>query len=215
MNIAIGITTKNRRECAQFVISQWQKHLPDNAQLFIVDDGSDTPYPDANFRFENSVGICIAKNKALELCEGADYIFIADDDIYPTFPLWHEPYIKSGLNHACWNYDRKFLTLTPNYVEYETPNGCLLFFKKICLETVGGWDTDFKGYGFDHVNLSDRIYNNSLTPARYIDARDTRGLFTMMVCRSYIPHSVRVASIPVNHKLYQKKFLSKEFKPFK
>lgn len=203
MTISIGITTTPKRQhIFKQCLAEWGKLLPENAIIHVYCD-------------DTLKGIAIAKNKVLEMCSGSDYIFLVDDDVFPNYSGWHIPYIQSGLNHACWNVDRKFISLNQKYVEYETPNGCILFFTQLSIQTVGGWDTDFKGYGYEHVNVSDRIFNNGLTPARYIDVRDSKGLFTMINCESSISDNIRAKSIPDNRKLYQQKYLSKEFKSFK
>jgi len=149
------------------------------------------------------------------MCYDADYIFLADDDCYPISDVWWVNYCTSGLNHACWNVDRKFISLTQNYVEYETPNGCMLYCTRNVLDVVGGWDTQFKGYGYDHVNWSDRIFNAGLTPARYIDVRDSKDLFRLANCESSISAEIRAKTIPINKKLWKENFNSKEYKEFR
>lgn len=204
MKISIGITTTpNRKKVFEASLAQWQKLLPNNAEIFV--------HCDAEYK-----GVVDAKNKVLAMCydSGADYLFIVDDDLYPLTKDWWQPYTTSPLNHACWNYDRCILSKGDIYNELQTPNGCMLYFKKIAIKTCGGWDTDFKGYGYEHVNLSDRVYNNGLTPGRYIDIPDSKRLFALADCESSFTYADR-AQIPVNYELYQQKFYSKEFKPFK
>lgn len=214
MKIGIAYTTHNRNEVAATSIIHAVKHSP-GIHLVVVDDGSKVPYIGADFRFETPVGISGAKNKCLELLYdvGCTDLFLFDDDTYPLNNGWWIPYLNSGLLHAAYTFDRKILNTTPIYTEYEKPCGCLLYFSRMCLETVGGWDTDFVGYGYEHVNLSDRIFNADLTPARYIDVIGSK--FGMSNAPSSILGSIRAATIPGNFKLYQEKFNSKEFKPFK
>lgn len=213
MKIGIGITsTPQRSIVAHSCLKDWQKFLPDNATIFM--------HVDTGYK-----GVSKAKNEVLKLCYewGADFIFIVDDDISPLVDKWWEPYINSGLNHACWNYDRKLLNYGCEadygkcnyYAEYEKPNGCMLCFTRHCIETAGGWDLDFQGFGYEHVNLSDRIFNNGLTPARYIDIPNSKHLFELADCESTFSNEVRMATIPRNLKLYQQKYYSKEFKPFR
>lgn len=113
MKISIAISVHNRHETAKETVKQWKKFLPKGAKLFIVDDGSDVPFPDADYRNETAQGIASCKNRCLELCDGADYIFLADDDVYPKIKDWHLPYINSGLNHLCFTFD-KFSNGKPN-----------------------------------------------------------------------------------------------------
>lgn len=222
MNIVVCITTHNRNEITDKCISQWARYMPTCADLFVVDDGSTIPYPNADYRFEKSQGVGAAKNACLKLSEKYDYVFLSDNDIWPIKIDWHIAYIHSGLEHACFNINRPLIKFgvigsfgrADYYAEYETPNGCMLFFTRKVIDTVGGWDTSFKGYGYEHVNVSDRIYNAGLTPARYIDIPNSKGLFEMADCESSFTSADR-SCIPANYALYQKNFLSKEFKPFK
>lgn len=209
MKISIGITTTpNRSASFQICLNKWVEFLPTNAKIHIYCD-------------DNYTGISAAKNSVLAMCGDADFYFIVDDDIIPVDYDWHLPYVNGGLNHACWNLDRPVLPMSEaglfndKYIEYKTPNGCMLFFTKKAIDTVGGWDNSFQGYGYEHVNLSDRIFNNGLTPARYIDVPKSKDLFAMIYRASDISDSVRASSIPENYALYQQKFYSKEFKPFK
>ena len=206
MKIAIGITTTpNRSDIANYNLKKWQDLLPENAVIFI---NCDTEYK----------GISIAKNEVLKHCyeSGAEHLFICDDDIFPKQLGWELPYINSGLNHACWNYDRQVIDNSNNaYDVLITPNGCMLYLTRQTIDKVGGWDTEFQGWSYEHVNLSDRVFNNGLTPARYIDVANTKGLFELSECASSVSDSVKCLSIPINHSLYQQKFYSKEFKHFK
>lgn len=213
--IGVAITTRNRSLILQQTLAAWKEHLPTGSKLVIVDDASDIPVTNPTFRFETRQGLAKAKNKCLELLEGCTDIFIVDDDIMPVKPNWWSIYVLSGLNHACWTFNRQRRHVAENYVEYVDPNGCMLYFKKICLDTVGGWDIDFKGYGHEHANMSDRIFNAGLTPARYIDVRNSLSVFTMIECASTFSTAERRITIPANKKLYLENFNSKEFKSYK
>lgn len=205
MTIAIGITsTPNRSEIANHNLKKWNNLSPDNAIIYM--------YIDTDYR-----GISIAKNEVLKVCydSGAEHIFVADDDLFPKQKGWELPYINSGLNHACWNYDRQIIKSHEGYNELQTPNGCMLYLTRAAITKVGGWDTEFTGWSYEHVNLSDRVFNNGLTPARYLDVANSKGLFELADCPSSVSNSVRANSIPINKKLYQQKFYSKEFKEFR
>jgi hypothetical protein len=204
MKIGIAVTTTPNREK---VFNQWYEYYSEKCPelpLYIEFD-------------ETYKGVAKSKNKCLSALydAGCDHFFLFDDDVFIIKDNWYEKYISSGLNHACWNVDRKFISLTQNYVEYETPNGCMLYCTRNVLDVVGGWDTQFKGYGYDHVNWSDRIFNAGLTPARYIDVRDSKDLFRLANCESSIPAEIRAKTIPINKKLWKENFNSKEYKPFK
>lgn len=215
MNVSIGVTVHNRHEVATKTIEAIKRYMPHGTKLIIVDDASDTPFPNSTFRFEHNVGITVAKNKCIQLMEFYDYCFLMDDDFEPTSANAFTSYIYSGLMHACYTFGRKELSRKPSYVEYEKPCGCVLYFRDDILYKVGGFDTDFKIYSYEHVNFSDRIFNYGLTPARYIDIPNSQGLFIMADCESSVPFQDRINSIAINEKLYKEKFNSTEFKPYK
>lgn len=234
MKIGIGITTRNRPEIAIEALEIFHINRPDDSIICVIDDASVLPPFGFGrclyniFRFENHVGVGVAKNKCLELLydAGCTHFFLFDDDCRPIVNEWWLPYINSGLYHACWNFNRTLIAKhaknllrnppipVPAYWEYEKPNGCMLYFTKMAIDMVGGWDLQFTGYGYDHVNLSDRIFNNGITPGRYIDVPNTSHLFEMAKCESSFTSHDR-SKIPENLKLYQQNYYSKEFKPFK
>jgi GT2 family glycosyltransferase len=218
MKIGIAVTTT---PCRDGVYNEWIKHLGRYVPTIHV-------YVHYDWQYK---GIVYSKNKCIEMLyeAGCDHMFLFDDDTFIQSSDFITMYVKSGLNHACWNYNRTVLqfgiqatAFPPNhepilkeYVELDKPNGCMLYVRREVIETVGGWDEDFKGYGYDHVNWSDRIFNNGLTPARYIDIPNSSHLFGMADCETSVSYDIRVNTIPINEKLYQQKFYSKEFKPFK
>lgn len=219
--IGIAITSHNRPEITNQTIDSLYKFHPEKSEFVVVDDNSMYRPRQVSFRFEQSVGVGVAKNRCLELLHdaGCTHFFLFDDDCRPLVDNWWLSYVESGLNHACWNYNRVkigegLFMLKHPYWEYEKPNGCMLYFTRPCLDNAGGWDLEFTGYGYEHCNLSDRIFNNGLTPARYIDIPNSKDLFEIIDCPSSFTTEDRY-QIPNNLKLYQQKFYSKEFKPFK
>ena len=186
MKIAVCITTHNRREIFEKTFEQWKKHLPRKAKLFVVDDASDIPVEQADFRFDINVGIAKAKNKCLELADSYDHIFIADDDCYPISDGWWQPYIESPEPHLMYLFqdfatgrklgDSKLVYADTHHKAYSHPRGCLLYFDRKVLDVVGGYDTDYARWGYEHVDLSNRIYNNQLTTFRFADVQDSNRL---------------------------------------
>lgn len=217
--IAIAITTHNRRPTALHAVHQWREMLPDNAKLYIVDDASNMPFPNADYRFETNVGISVAKNKCLEICDSADHIFICDDDVFPITKDWYLPYINSPYNHLSFTKNRAVVETGEDYVSYEVPSGLMLYFKPICLEVVGGWDTAYKGYSYEHVDISNRIYNAGLTPHRYMDVPNSDQLFYSYDfdkgIESSVGHGIRAQWIRKNHAYFMANKDSKEFKDYK
>lgn len=228
MKISIAISVHNRHETAKETVKQWKKFLPKGAKLFIVDDGSDVPFPDADYRNETAQGIASCKNRCLELCDGADYIFLADDDVYPKIKDWHLPYINSGLNHLCFTFDkfsngkpngRKKLGTENGITRWHEPCGLMMFYTKECLQKVGGMDESYGAWGYEHLNLSMRIHNAGLTPYPFMDVENSLDLFHSLdhdqtVTRS-VDASIRAKLAIVNQRKYHREIKSSAFIPYK
>jgi len=189
VSIGVGITTHNRYEIFQKSYSQWMNFLPLGAKLVVVDDASETPVPESDYRFETNVGIARAKNKCLELLEGCDHIFLSDDDTYPLVEGWWKPYVDSKEVHLNYIFedfanphtrrlnDTLLLWKGNGIRAYSHVRGCLLYVHRSVLERVGGMDPIFGKWGYEHPNWSDRIYNAGMTSFRYMDVENSKGLF--------------------------------------
>lgn len=213
--IGIAMTTRNRNETARHTLNQILKYSPTVCKVVVVDDASDVPFEGATHRFDERVGVATAKNKCLELLDTCEHIFLFDDDCAPVVDNWWLGYTTSHLNHANYTFNATCIGQYGTYWEFEKPNGCMIYIKRVVLSQVGGWDDSFKGYGFDHPSWSDRIFNSGLTPARYIDIPNSQCLFEMAQVPSSFDLAERYETIPINEKLYHEKFNSKEFKPYK
>lgn len=186
VSIGIAITTHNRYKVFKDTYQRIVKLLPPGAKLVVVDDASKKHVPEATFRFDENVGIARAKNKCFELLENCEHIFLFDDDCYPVMTNWWIPYIESKEPHLMYIFENTSYTKElngcrevyrdNNKVAYSHPRGCMLYFKKVCLETVGGMDTSYARWGFEHVDLSNRIFNAGLTSWRYMDVLNSHEL---------------------------------------
>lgn len=213
MKIVIGITTtKNREKLFAETFLRLVENTPDNVSYKI-------------YRDDKYEGIAIAKNKCLAKCmaDNPDYVFLLDDDIYSLDSAWIYKYINSDLNHAMYIFYRQPIStpgasvFPPTYAEYALPRGCMLFFTRHCIDVAGGFDERFIKWGYEHAELSHRIYNMGLTPAPYIDIPDSRGLFYSHdehhTCRSSVSDAVRAEGIRNNKLLFDQK--SNKFIPYK
>lgn len=179
--IGIGITVHNRYDVFLKTYNEFQKYLPKNSKIIIVDDASDIPVPEASFRFEQNVGIARAKNKCLELLEDCDHIFLFDDDTYPVCNNWWQPYVESTEPHLNYIFtdwatdggsrlsDCKELYRNNEIVGYSHPRGCMIYLDRKVIDIVGGFDTSFGKAMGEHIDLSNRIFNAGLTSMRYMD----------------------------------------------
>jgi glycosyltransferase involved in cell wall biosynthesis len=182
--IGIAITTKNRRENALKCIKEWEKLLPKNSKLVIVDDNSEIPFPNCTYRFNRNAGIASAKNKCIELLEGCEHIFLVDDDVYPISKNWYLPYINSKQPHFCFTFQTGSTQISKTklidgelLVSNNSVRGCVLYYHKSVFEKVGGFKNDFIGYGWEHIELTNRIFNAGLIPERYLDVPNSDSLF--------------------------------------
>jgi len=226
--IGIAISVHNRHETAQITINNIKKYLPKDALLVIVDDASDVPFPNADFRFEKQAGIAKTKNMCLSLLDDCEHIFLFDDDCWGKVKGWEKPYIESKYPHLMYIFS-EFSNGRPNgnrksheiedAVIFENPCGCAIYLHHSCLDTVGGMDEGYGIWGMDHVDLSIRIHNAGLTPYKFMDVKGSDDLFfsydkEQTIERS-VPASVRAKHIPVNQRKLNALGKSAHFIPYK
>lgn len=181
--IGIAISTHNRYEIFKKTYDEMKRFAPPNSIIVVVDDASDKPCPEATFRFDKNVGIARTKNKCFELLynEGCDHYFLFDDDCWPQMEDWYVPYVESREPHLNYVFEQFKSQNAPRLndtiviyrdskiVAYSHARGCMCYYKRVCLEKVGGMDTIYGKWGYEHPSLSNRIYNAGLTSFRYMD----------------------------------------------
>lgn len=214
MKIGIGITTTTgRNETAAHAISQICE-FSEGCKIVVV---KDVP------------GIAKAKNQCLAQLDDCENIFLYDDDVWPITDIWLLPYINSGINHLSFTFDklhhggtngnRKLIKSENGLNIYQNPNGCMIYLNRKCLDIIGGFDERFIGWGYDHVNLSQRIYNAGLTPYPFMDVAGSLELFHSMDYFCEIKSSVeplqRAGFIQHNRPIYLAEAGSKEFMKYK
>lgn len=214
--VAICITTRNRPESFAKVYESCIKY---GHKVFVVDDDSTEQYANADYRFNERVGIPRAKNKCIEMAMdyGAEHIFLLDDDCIPMMPHSFDSYIKSGLQHACYTFAYKGRE-RQGYTSYPLVNGCMMYYTRNCFLAVGGFDIEYGLGKYEHIDLSRRIYNAGLTPERFIDIKDNVGLFDCLddggrIERSFTNEEMQVL-LEQGKKKFIQSFASKEFKPY-
>lgn len=173
--IGIGMTTLNRREMALASASLIREYSA-KAVVVIVDDGSDIPYPGAHHRNPTPQGVANAKNHCLRLLMAypdIDHLFLFDDDCHPTTYQWWKPYVESGEHHLAYLHQN--MNPAAHNVVYDDGTiqawdrgtGCLLYFTRTAIETVGGFRLDYGRWGYEHDDLSHRVMNAGLTRFPY------------------------------------------------
>lgn len=228
MMLGIGITTHNREHIFNETFKQIKRFTP-NAKIVVVDDASETPCPDATFRFKTNVGIAVAKNKCLELLDDCDHVFLFDDDCWPTQHDWWKPYVESPEPHLMYIFkdfatgrklnDTKILYADDTIIGYSHPRGCMLYFDRKVLDVVGGYDTQFGRWGFEHGDLSNRIFNNHMTTFRFADIPNSNRLIHSSDEHETAPGTVtgKERQLLLNHNraVYDKQITSKKHCPYK
>lgn len=180
MRIGIGVTSHNRHEVTQKTLEQIRRRMPKGALLVVVDDASTVEPPfKVDYRFAQNVGIARAKNKCLELLDGCDHVFLFDDDTFPLTDDWWQLYASSPEPHLMYVFedfangqplgDTAIAYADNQHVAYSHARGCMLYFKRAAIERVGGFDQAFGKWGWEHINLSDRIHAAGLTSFAYMD----------------------------------------------
>lgn len=209
-SIGVAVTTHNRASVFAKSIVAWRRMLPADALLVVVDDGSDVPVPPIPgvtvVRHEVAQGIAGAKNAGLRALEGCEHVFLADDDVWPVDPHWWLPYTQSVHKHLCLSFefktdgrrladDVRLVGTRPDVWVYGQGNGCLMYATRECVDRVGGYDTGYGRWGFEHRDWSMRIYNAGLTEYPFMDVPDGKRYFRILdregVVESSVPESVR------------------------
>lgn len=174
--IGIGITTFRRPDMLLKCMEQILKHTEWDCYMALADDS------------ETEHGVAASKNRCIKVLMSnpdVDHIFLFDDDTWPNEDGWEKPYIDSGMNHLAyiwypeWDNHRECWPLEgrDDITEWNTSNGCLLYYTRKALETVGGMRPQFGKWGFEHLEHSHRIYRSGLTPAPFISLTDQRGIY--------------------------------------
>lgn len=189
--IGVAVKTRNRNEVAAKSVKAIRDLVPAGTPVIVVDDCSDKPVADSNYRFDKNVGIARASNKCLELLvdAGCEHLFLFDDDTYPLVADWWRPYVECPEPHLMWIFDkpkgatkRQVETIYEGgtFTAYHATRGCMLYVERRVLDVVGGMDPAFGKWGWEHQSWSDRIHAAGLTTARYMDVPNSGELIYSM-----------------------------------
>lgn len=169
----MGIITYNRLQSLQSCLSTVRRHS-EGYQLVVADDGSTdgTQSWCASQRIpcisgENR-GIAANKNRALDALQDCDVIVLLEDDARIRRSGWLE-FITQGM--ASSSNAHSLVVRRPTvYDVLEGPmvycaqsNGFCMVFMRHVLDKVGGFDLAYGRYGYEHHDLSYRIWRAGLT----------------------------------------------------
>lgn len=199
-SVGIGITTRNRKEVFEKTLEEIRKHTPHSFKIVVVDDSSDKPIEGSSYRFEKQAGIARAKNKCIELLEGIEHVFLFDDDIYPIKDEWWKPYVASSEPHLMYQFDHWGNGASiddvirvyedSSIVAYSGARGCMLYVHRSVIDRVGGMDSIFGVWGWEHVEYSRRIHHAGLTSHAFADIQGSSELFYSMDEHQVVKRSV-------------------------
>lgn len=218
-SIAIAISTRNRPESFWFAYKMIKQFSPKGTDIFVVDDASAPIYCNADYAFKERAGISRVKNKCLQLTESYDSVFLFDDDCWPLCHNWWKPYVESGQHHLCYTFYRPIKLDKESGLKYHSlGNGCMLYFSRHCIETVGGFDTNYPNK-FEHVCLSRRIKNAGLISHKFQDVIGSDKLIYCLdqdnaIKRSFTDREMK-DNLKAGQDYFNRQANSKSFIPFK
>lgn len=183
--ISVGITTRNRSKYLDLALQHFVKYSSVVDEIYIIDDGSDYTYQNFVVIKEWSsvsripisyslngtrLGIAKSKNKCLRHMQDSDHLFLFDDDCFPKKLGWEYCFIKaaqqSNVHHLM--FLTPFSIIQPvqkmeHITAYNNCAGVMLYLNKYALDTVGGYDSRFGLYGYEHAQYSQRMFKAGLT----------------------------------------------------
>lgn len=152
MKIGIGVITVGLRPIGNY-------RLGTDSELYIFHD-------------KDRKGPAYARNQCLRYFydKGFDYIFLFDDDCRPVMDNW-EKYFIDQANEAGVNYmavPEYFKTgfkgmLTDEMALWDGTCGCFTYQTRYCLDTIGGYNNDYFGYGLEDAGRSKRALRAGMT----------------------------------------------------
>ena len=173
--IGIGITsTPSRPAHLELCLSQMNKHMPEDAMLFVAHD-------------TNNMGVAHQKNKCLEALKECDYVFLFDDDCFPIEDGWADAYISEYIRTG--NHHFLKINETPSIEIKEVIDGitswtncagCMMFLTRSAIQTVGMFNESFGRYGYEHAEFTNRIYQNKFNLfGQYLSCKGNEKIYSL------------------------------------
>lgn len=214
-NVGVAISTTERRKAHwDKLCVNYDENTPDGALLEL---NIDREYK----------GVAYSKNESLRKLydAGCEYFYLFDDDVWlkrTGFFHWvYRVHKASGINHFCYMNPNnhkvvesyKFGNHTVN--KHEGLSGCFLFLTRDVLDKVGGYDLDFEGYGYNHIEYTSRInvaygrpHNHYLSindMHLFLHSLDFDGALKGVRRVGKVPEKVKQEGIKKNNPLYKSK----------
>lgn len=163
IKVGVGCTTYKRPEC----LAKWKKQIAkhtkmDNVLIYIADDTQERK------------GVAFRKNECLRALRDCDYVFLFDDDCYPTKDNWMSYFIDNcrgeHLLHMSPKQHRRIGALPGGLDLFGDCGGVFMFLTRKHIQTVGAFNEEFGLWGFEHAEYSQRIYD---LPNYYLELNKT------------------------------------------
>jgi GT2 family glycosyltransferase len=132
------------------------------------------------YKRENG-GISRCKNTGIRQLAGCDCLFLADDDLIYNGKWW-EIYTwaceKTKISHFAFRATKEEFPFGryPEDADEKNgvalrkvpqPNGCFLFFHRSAIDLVGGFKVMPYKFGFEHLNMTERLIKAGAIPCSY------------------------------------------------
>jgi glycosyltransferase involved in cell wall biosynthesis len=179
-DVAIGITSYNRPEALSRCLDGVLQCMPENAWVFISDDGSTDPKVSDVLDMAEDLGVVVfrgehanvatSKNRLLNAAmdDDAEHIFLVEDDMRPQHPKAFRSYIKAserwGMGHSMFAHagGRNFQVDTDHAFTYHYECvGSWVYYSRAAIEYAGLFDTEFQNC-WEHVVHSMIIADSGL-----------------------------------------------------
>ena len=159
----------------EYTLRQFDRYTPTEIRIVVIDDNSSDPNPNelatgpyGEYYFnEVRLGVAKSKNECIKKLTKCTHIFLFDDDCFPICDEWWKPWLV-GEHHMVFSPGKGVRKVKSKSIEMEGGLGCCLYFSRHCLDVVGGFDPDFGMWGYEHAELTNRIYCAGLTSYTYI-----------------------------------------------
>ena len=178
-SIGVGVTTYNRKWKLQETLARLRAVTPEPFDLVVADDGSRDGTVEylagtgLDFVTGRNRGVAWNKNRALYTLfrRGHDAIVLLEDDAFPAEAGWLTMWAEAARRYDHMNYAGEWFpphiflrgdgSLDDPFVT-SASTAQVSAFSRRAIERVGFFDTRFRGYGHEHVDLTQRMIRDGM-----------------------------------------------------
>ena len=178
-SIGVGVTTYNRKWKLEETLARLRAVTPEPFDLVVADDGSSDGTVEylertgLDFVTGRNRGVAWNKNRALYTLfrRGHDAIVLLEDDAFPAEVGWLTMWAEAARRYDHMNYAGEWFpshiflrgsgSLDDPFVTTASTAQVSAFSRR-AIERVGFFDTRFRGYGHEHVDLTQRMIRDGM-----------------------------------------------------